>query len=102
MNAPTVTGHRVQIVYCQRCRFLLRAAWLAQEILFTLGDVIVELALVPGQGGVFEVRVDDRTIFSRRECGRFPEAAELKRMIRDFTVPERSLGHSDGTTGASE
>lgn len=101
MSAATVTGHRVEIVYCRRCRFVLRATWLAQEILFSLGDVLAEVALVPGEGGIFEVRLDGNELFSRREVGRFPEAGELKRGIRDLIDPERSLGHSDKGSGAA-
>jgi selenoprotein W-related protein len=50
---------------------------------------------VPGSGGVFEVRVGDELIFSRREAGRFAEAEELERLVRDRVAPGRALGHSD-------
>jgi selenoprotein W-related protein len=50
---------------------------------------------VPGTGGIFEVRLDDETIFSRKREERFPEAKELKQLIRDRVAPERDLGHSD-------
>ena len=86
---------RVEIVYCQRCRFVLRAGWLAQELLLSLGDVIGELALVPGEGGIFEVRVDGETIFDKASAGRFPESKELKQQVRDRVAPDRPLGHSD-------
>ena len=48
---------RVQIEYCTQCRWLLRAAWMAQELLTTFESELGEVALVPGIGGVFEVRV---------------------------------------------
>jgi selenoprotein W-related protein len=51
--------------------------------------------LAPGTGGVFEVRLDGETIFSRQREERFPEAKELKQLIRDRIAPERDLGHSD-------
>lgn len=86
---------RVEIEYCTQCRFVLRAAWLAQELLMTFGTELGELALVPGSGGVFEVRLDGETIFSRRESGRFPESKELKQLVRDRVAPGRDLGHSD-------
>jgi selenoprotein W-related protein len=53
------------------------------------------LALVPGTGGIFEVRLNGTPIFSRKEAARFPESKELKQLIRDVIDPERSLGHSD-------
>ena len=54
-----------------------------------------ELALVPAGGGVFEVRVDDALIWSKKEQGRFPDSKELKQLVRDRVVPEKNLGHSE-------
>lgn len=88
-------GSRLEIHYCTRCRWLLRAAWTAQELLTTFEDEIAELALVPATGGTFEVRADGEVLWSRAERGRFPELAELKQLVRDRIAPERSLGHSD-------
>lgn len=86
---------RVEIRYCSQCRFLLRASWLAQELLFTFAEELGEVALVPGTGGVFQVSLDGQPLFTRAEAGRFPEAKELKQMIRDRIAPDRELGHSD-------
>ena len=86
---------RVEIDYCTQCRWLLRAAWLAQELLSTFEAEVGEVALRPGSGGVFEVRVDGETVWSRKERGRFPEAAELKQLVRDRIAPGKDLGHSD-------
>jgi selenoprotein W-related protein len=86
---------RLEIRYCTQCRWLLRAAWLAQELLLTFEGELGEAALVPGAGGVFEVRVGGELLWSRAERGRFPELAELKRLVRDRVAPGRDLGHSD-------
>ena len=86
---------RIQIEYCTQCRWLLRAAWMAQELLTTFQNEIGELALIPGAGGVFEVRVEEEIIWSREKEGRFPEIKELKQLIRDRIAPGRDLGHSD-------
>ncbi|HMA97268.1 MAG TPA: SelT/SelW/SelH family protein [Polyangiaceae bacterium] len=86
---------RLQITYCTQCRWLLRAAWLAQELLTTFTEELGEVALVPGRGGVLDVHLDEELLFSRGEQGRFPEAAELKQLVRDRIAPERQLGHSD-------
>lgn len=86
---------RVEILYCNQCRWLLRAAWVAQELLSTFGDELAEVALKPGSGGVFEVRLDGELLFSRATHGRFPETAELKQMVRDRVDPDRDLGHVD-------
>jgi selenoprotein W-related protein len=68
---------------------------MAQELLTTFESELGEVALIPGASGVFEVRVDGTTIWSRKERGRFPEAKELKQLVRDTVAPERDLGHSD-------
>jgi selenoprotein W-related protein len=87
---------RVVVTYCTRCRWLLRAAWLAQELLSTFEDALGEVALRPAEtAGVFEVRVDDHVVWSREADGGFPEAAELKRRVRDRVAPGRALGHAD-------
>ncbi|MDG4594613.1 MAG: SelT/SelW/SelH family protein [Candidatus Contendobacter sp.] len=86
---------RVSILYCTQCHWLLRAAWLAQELLTTFEEELGEVALQPGTGGVFEIRVGEELIWSRRREGRFPEAKEVKQRVRDRIAPERSLGHSD-------
>jgi len=86
---------RVEIQYCTQCRWLLRAAWMAQELLTTFENELGELALVPGTGGIFEVRVDGELIFSRNQEGRFPESKELKQLVRDRIAPDKPLGHSD-------
>ena len=86
---------RVEIEYCSQCRFILRAGWMAQELLLTFMDELGEVALLPGTGGVFEVRLNGETIFSRKVEGRFPESKELKQLIRDRIAPDKELGHSD-------
>ena len=74
---------------------MLRAAWMAQELLQTFGQEIGEVALVPGTGGGFVVQCDGNTIWDRRTDGGFPEAKILKQRLRDHVWPDRTLGHSD-------
>lgn len=95
---PAGSGHRIQIRYCTGCRWLLRAAWVAQELLTTFEAELAEVSLAPGQGGVFEVRVNDELIWSRAAQGRHPELVELKQLVRDRVAPDRALGHSDRQT----
>jgi selenoprotein W-related protein len=86
---------RVAIRYCTQCRWLLRAAWMAQELLTTFEQEIGEVALIPGSSGVFEVFVGDERIWSRGEQGRFPDIKELKQLVRDQVAPAKQLGHSE-------
>lgn len=88
-------SHCVTITYCTQCRWLLRAAWLAQELLTTFEEDLKSVSLVPGTGGIFEVHLNESLLFSRQQAERFPESKELKQLIRDQIDPERHLGHSD-------
>ena len=88
-------SHRITITYCTQCRWLLRAAWMAQELLMTFGTDLQEVALAPGTGGIFEVHLNEELLFSRRQAGRFPESKELKQLVRDRVDPTRNLGHSN-------
>lgn len=90
-----MSQHIVEITYCTQCRWLLRAAWLAQELLTTFEQDLYSVALKPGTGGIFEITLNGRLVFSRKEAGRFPEAKEVKQLIRDEIDPARDLGHSD-------
>ena len=56
---------------------------MAQELLTTFADELGEIALVPGDGGVFQLRVDDELVACRKRDDGFPELAELKRRVRE-------------------
>ena len=90
-----MTIYQVEIEYCTQCRWLLRAAWLAQELLTTFEADLNGVNLMPGSGGILEVRLNGAVLFSRKQEGRFPESKELKQLIRDVIAPERDLGHSE-------
>src|SRR5580704_10407670 len=92
---PTTKQPRIEFLFCNQCRWMLRTAWMAQELLTTFPAEIGEVALLPGTGGVFEVRVNDELIWSRKEQGRFPDIKELKSLVRDRVAPDRDLGHTD-------
>ena len=86
---------RLEIEYCTQCRWLLRAAWMAQELLTTFEAEIGGVALVPGTGGVFDVRAGGQVLWSRKAAGAFPDIKELKQIVRDAVAPEKDLGHSE-------
>ncbi|MFO0629889.1 MAG: Rdx family protein [Polyangiales bacterium] len=68
----------VLIRYCAPCNYLPRAASLAATIREHTGaDAVLE----EGVGGVFEVIVDGRTVFSKQTEGRFPTESEILQTI---------------------
>lgn len=87
---------RLSIEYCPKCNWLMRSAWMAQELLTTFAEDLGEVALIPSEiAGRFTIMVEDEDIFDRKREGRFPEIKELKQLVRDKVCPEKSLGHSD-------
>lgn len=86
----------IGIEYCPKCGWMLRAAYMAQELLSTFTDDIHGVLLQPAEvGGAYVIRVDGVVIFDRKDHGRFPEVKELKQLVRDVVNPEKGLGHSD-------
>lgn len=98
MTTPDATRPAVHIRYCTLCNWLLRANWMSSELLSTFGTELGSVTLVPGTGGVFTVEVDGTTVWDRAVDGGFPDAAELKRRVRDAAFPDRDLGHGDMRT----
>jgi selenoprotein W-related protein len=88
MNKPTI-----EIEYCTQCGFMLRATWVAEELLMAFAQELGAVSLVPGSGGHFIVRLGDELLFSRKEIGRFPEPKELKQLVAERIAPERTFGH---------
>lgn len=86
----------IQIEYCPKCGWMLRAAYMAQELLSTFTDDVNGILLKPSEvNGRYSISIDDKLIFDRKREGRFPEIKELKQLVRDIVNPEKSLGHSD-------
>lgn len=55
---------------------------MAQELLQTFAEEICSVTLTPdASSGVFEVRVEGETIWSRKDHKRFPEITELKQFV---------------------
>ncbi|KXJ94718.1 Rdx family-domain-containing protein [Microdochium bolleyi] len=116
---------RVTIRFCTQCKWMLRAAYFAQELLSTFSTALGEVALQPSTGGTFVVEiaytaeqasasapsappaastpsdaagglaVQHRVLWDRKVDGGFPETKELKRRVRDVIEPGRNLGHVD-------
>ncbi len=91
----STTKPRITIQYCTQCNWMLRSAWLAQELLQTFAFELGEVALQPGTGGVFLIHCDDTLVWDRKVDGGFPEAKVLKQRVRDHIAPDKPLGHSD-------
>ena len=86
----------ITIEYCPKCGWLLRAAYMAQELLTTFTAELGGVTLRPSEtGGTYIISLNEEIIFDRKEAGHFPEIKSLKQLVRDKVNPEKSLGHSD-------
>ena len=86
---------RIAIIYCTQCHWMLRAAWMGQELLSTFGMDLGEVALIPATGGAFSIALDGEIVWERKRDGGFPDVKTLKQRVRDRLDPHRDLGHID-------
>jgi selenoprotein W-related protein len=63
----------VSITFCRPCGYEKRAKEAAALLRERLG---VDATLIPGKGGIFEVKLGDEVV-ARRAKGHFPDAAEI-------------------------
>lgn len=66
-NGPQMST--VEIEYCVPCGLLPAAVEVSRTVLERFGANLGELRLVPGEGGVFRVRVDDGVVFDKADEG---------------------------------
>ncbi|GEM63082.1 hypothetical protein SF1_10640 [Sphingobacterium faecium NBRC 15299] len=75
---------------------MLRAAYMAQELLSTFTEDVHGVLLIPSEtAGKYTISIDQLPLFDRKDMGRFPEIKELKQLIRDHIKPDKDLGHSE-------
>ena len=100
---------KVAIRFCVQCKWNLRAAYYAQELLQTFSNTIGEVSLIPVTGGIFNITlytntngtderqqtVSETLIWDRKRDGGFPETKELKNRVRNVIDPEKDMGHVD-------
>ncbi|WP_367183157.1 SelT/SelW/SelH family protein [Cypionkella sp.] len=85
----------ITLSYCTQCNWLLRTAWMAQELLSSFGQDLGSVTLIPATGGLFQITLDGEVIWDRKVMGGFPDVKVLKQMVRDRVWPGRDLGHID-------
>ncbi|KAK9238737.1 Rdx family-domain-containing protein [Lipomyces kononenkoae] len=97
----TIQYPHISIEFCTACKWNLRAAWYAQELLSTFSNELGEVSMIPSGGGTFIVRLtpkpesEEVIIWNRKINNGFPDSKDLKRLIRDVLFPTRDLGHVD-------
>ena len=76
--------HDVTIEYCVPCSFLPKAVAVVDELMSSYQHVINNLTLVTGTKGVFDVRIDDRLVFSKQSIqNRHAQPGEIADLFRE-------------------
>ena len=70
---------KISIEYCSIWNYLPKASSLEAELEQIYPDA--EIKLVSSGGGVFEVMVNGKLIFSKKSLDRFPEKGEIVNLI---------------------
>jgi selenoprotein W-related protein len=84
------------IEYCPKCGWLLRSAWIAQELLNTFAEELYGVTLMPSEvAGRYTIYIGENVLWDRKREGHFPEPKEIKQKVRDVIAPERDLGHNE-------
>ena len=87
------------IEYCPKCGWLLRAAYMAQELLTTFAADLGAVTLKPSEvAGRYAISLNEDILFDRQQAGGFADIKEIKQLVRDRVNPAKSLGHSDRKT----
>ena len=72
----------ITIEYCTGWGYLERAVALTQSILDEQKQNISEITLFPSSGGVFEVSLNGKLVFSKKQLERHAEENEIEEIIR--------------------
>ncbi len=70
---------KLSIEYCSAWNYLPQASSLEAELKQNFPNM--EISLISSGGGVFEIVLDGKLIFSKKAINRFPEKGEVLRII---------------------
>ena len=93
---PHDAEQSISIEYCTKCRFMMRSAWIAQELLQTFEGDLDEAVLRPStEPGIWRIYANGQQVWDRKTERGLPELKELKRRVRDIIAPDKDLGHAE-------
>lgn len=86
----------ITVEYCTKCKFMMRSAWIAQELLQSFEGDIDEAVLRPSEiPGIWRIYANDQQVWDRKTERGLPEMKDLKRRVRDIIAPDKNLGHAE-------
>jgi len=88
--------NKITVEYCSKCKFMMRSAWIAQELLQTFEGDVDEAALRPSEvPGIWRIYANGQQVWDRKTERGLPEMKDLKRRVRDIIAPDKDLGHAE-------
>ena len=75
---------KISIEYCNIWNYLPKASSLEEYLKARYKEA--DIKLISSGGGVFEVMIEDKLIFSKKSLGRFPEHQEIDKLIKQNLV----------------
>ena len=90
-NPLQIQKHRVTIEYCVPCDYSEHALKVAKELIQNYQHAISELVFEMSSGGVFEIKVDGESLFSKKELKRHPHPGEVFELFQQFVGQELPL-----------
>ena len=72
---------KLSIEYCSVWNYLPKASSLEAELKQSFSNI--DISLISSGGGVFEITLDKKLIFSKKSLGRFPNDGEVVRLINE-------------------
>ena len=69
---------KIEIIYCTAWNYRPEADRVSLEL---KNENDMEVLLVPGSNGVFDVSVNGRVVFSKNKTGRFPDKGEISELL---------------------
>ena len=76
--------HKISIEYCAVWNYTDRAISLMVELVKKYEFKVSSVTLIPSDGGAFEIKVDDKLIYSKLATGRDPEKGEVDQLVQNL------------------
>jgi len=72
----------VEIKYCAPCKYLPLALRHTEQLLNEFGQNITAIKLIPGDHGVYDIKVDGKLIYSTVKVMKFPDYEVIHRAVK--------------------
>ena len=73
----------IKLEFCVVWNYTPRAVGTIEDILEIYGNKVTKIQLIPSGGGVFELHLNEKLLFSKKELGRHSEDGEILKLIEE-------------------